>query len=322
MLAEGAIEEFNEMDEIFQDHLSAEGLQGFLEGELSSTEHSAVEEHLELCRRCSADVDVWRVLFSKLGSLQVIRPHEGFQERVMAGVHLPVRIPLVARVRARISGLIPRASEGHISHDRLQEKFEGSLSSRQVAQIDAHLGSCEACAGQAKAWQAVFSSLDELDRLEPSAGFADRIMEGVRQSTRPTSGASERVWGWAACWDAVCAPKTSRAWGVLAGAGVTPALALGFIVYLIFSYTLLTPGALAYYSWWQMTNLVAWAWTGLPGLALESGLVLEVYNLFRGVADVMSTRVVLGALGLYSVGIVFALSVIYKQLIVTRTSSH
>ena len=172
------------MDDIFQDHLSAEGLQSFLEGELSSTEHSAVEEHLELCRRCSADFDVWRLLFSKLGSLQVTRPHEGFQERVMAGVHLPVRIPLVARVRARISGLIRRASEGHISHDRLQEKFEGALSSRHVARIDAHLGSCEVCASQAKVWQAVFSSLDKLDRLEPSAGFAEKATESVTSEVR------------------------------------------------------------------------------------------------------------------------------------------
>ncbi len=71
-----------------------------------------------------------------------------------------------------------------------------------------------------------------------------------------------------------------------------------------------------------MTDALAWAGTGLTGLVIESGLVLEVYNFFRGVADVMSTRVALGALGLYSVGIVFALSVIYKQLIITRTSSH
>ena len=41
------------MDDIFQNHLSAEDLQSFLEGELSDTKHSEVEEHLELCRYLS-----------------------------------------------------------------------------------------------------------------------------------------------------------------------------------------------------------------------------------------------------------------------------
>ncbi len=310
------------MDDSFQNHLSAEDLQSFLEGKFSDTKHSKVEKHLELCRYCSAELGAWQPLFSKLGGLEVKEPQKGFQERVMAGVHLPVPIPLAARIRARVSGLISGVRDSHISNDRLQEHLAGSLSARQVGRIQAHLGSCEACASQAKAWQAVFSRLDKLDRLELNAGFADRVMEGVKLSTRPTSGASEQVWGWAALWDAVFVPKTSRAWGVLAAGGVTPALALGFIVYLIFSYTLLTPGTLATYSWWQMTDVLAWAGTGLTGLVIESGLVLEVYNFFRSVTDVMSTRVALGALGLYSVGIVFALPVIYKQLIVTRTSSH
>jgi len=68
------------MDDIFQNHLSAEDLQSFLEGELSDTKHSEVEEHLELCRYCSAELGAWQLLFSKLGSLEVEEPQKGFQE--------------------------------------------------------------------------------------------------------------------------------------------------------------------------------------------------------------------------------------------------
>jgi anti-sigma factor RsiW len=310
------------MDDILQNHLSAEDLQSFLEGELTDTKHSEAEQHLELCRYCSAELGAWQSLFTTLGGLEAKEPQEGFQERVMTGVHLPVPIPIAARIRSRVGGLISWIWDSHISNDRLQEHLAGSLSARQVARIYAHLRSCEACASQAKAWQSVFSRLDKLDRAELNEGFADRVMEGVRLSRRPTSGTSEQVKGWAAWWDAVFVPQISRAWGVISVAGVISALALGFIVYLIFSDPLLTPGTLATYSWWQMTDALAWAITRLISLVMESGSVREVYNFSRGVADIMSMRVALGALGLYSVGIVFALSVIYKQLILPRAASH
>ena len=56
------------------EHLSAERMQAFLDGELPARDAASVEEHLAACARCSAEVDGWRVLFEDLGQLRSVGP--------------------------------------------------------------------------------------------------------------------------------------------------------------------------------------------------------------------------------------------------------
>ena len=85
------------------EHLSAAAIQALLDGELPSGERSRAEEHLGTCPRCSSQLEAWNALFSELGELPRLVPHEGFQARVMPGVSRPVGLGLAARVRARVS---------------------------------------------------------------------------------------------------------------------------------------------------------------------------------------------------------------------------
>ena len=50
------------------EHMSAQRLQAFLEGELPHREHARMEEHLADCARCSAECATWRVLFDTRAS--------------------------------------------------------------------------------------------------------------------------------------------------------------------------------------------------------------------------------------------------------------
>ena len=83
------------------DHMNADRFQAFLEDELPPRDLVRVEEHLADCARCSAELDVWRMLFDDLGALPSYRPREGFADRVMTDVRVPEPLPLVARVRTR-----------------------------------------------------------------------------------------------------------------------------------------------------------------------------------------------------------------------------
>ena len=107
------------------EHLSAERLQAFLEGDLPDGEAVHVEEHLAGCARCSAELDGWRILFEDLGGLAPHRPIEGFADRVMAGVQ---------------TGRVPALGE-HVAADVLQDFLEGSLAARKASRIEAHLES-------------------------------------------------------------------------------------------------------------------------------------------------------------------------------------
>ena len=71
------------------EHLSAEVLQAFLEGDLPGREGASVAQHLGSCARCDSELEVWRSLFSELGSLPSRRPSEGFRDRVMAEARCP-----------------------------------------------------------------------------------------------------------------------------------------------------------------------------------------------------------------------------------------
>lgn len=158
-------------------HPSAASLQAFLEGETSRKEALRIAEHLAACSHCSAEVAGWRVLFDDLGGLSRHRPHEGFAERVMAGVEAPEARSLGARVRERVGDLV---ADTHIAPDVLQDFLEGSLAARRAERIEEHLEACAGCADEAVAWLDVMRRLDGLETFEPGRGFADSVLNEVQ----------------------------------------------------------------------------------------------------------------------------------------------
>lgn len=166
------------------EHLSAERLQAFLEGELPTREHAPIEEHLTGCARCSAELDAWRVLLEDLDDLSAHRPHEGFADRVIAGVGMPEPLPLAARIRARLEAVGRSPATAHVGEAVLQDFLDGQLAARQSAQIERHLAQCAPCTAEADAWFTVQRRLEELETFSPAGGLTDRVMAGVHVPER------------------------------------------------------------------------------------------------------------------------------------------
>ena len=298
------------------EHLSAEVLQAFLEGDLPRREGASVEAHLGSCARCCSELDGWRSLFTELSSLPSPSPQEGFQDRVMADVRIPQPqpLPLAARMRSRIAVLLPGRGDGHISADRLQEMLDGLVPARQVARMEAHMSSCGECAQQADSWRSVFSTLDQLPRLEPNQQFAQRVMAGLRMPSAIAASVPVSVWYKAGVWAGRVVPRTRRAWAAASGVAVAPAVTAGLILSALVSHPTLTPGALASYAWWQLSDVASAAWSALSTMAQASGAL----SLFDGLAAA-PLMVATGVL-LYTAACAFALRVVYKHVYANHPS--
>ncbi|MEX2468090.1 MAG: zf-HC2 domain-containing protein [Gemmatimonadota bacterium] len=309
-----------------EQHLSAERFQAFLEEELPKRERRLAEEHLEACARCSAELDAWRSLFTDLGEIPRLRPHEGFTSRVMTQVRVTEPLSLGERVRSLATGLFGAPLRGHVDPERLQDLVDGVLPRRHAARVRQHLDGCAACTHEAAGWARVFHGLDTLPEHAPSASFAEDVMARVTvpetstaHATAPAVVTAGRP-AMAAYWIRKArglVPRTRRAWAALSGAAVTPVVTLGLVFYAVFSHAALTPGALLSYAWWQLTDLATVAWGAGWGLLAQGVTAMGAQGLLETAA---SAPVVLAAASVvYSVLVVLALRVLYKNLVTARS---
>jgi anti-sigma factor RsiW len=294
------------------EHLSAEVLQAFLEGDLPGGEVAPVERHLGSCARCSSDLEVWRSLFSELRDLPSVHPVEGFHDRVMERVRIHRPLPLAARIRHTVAALAPGRADRHISADRLQEMLEGRIGARQVARMERHLSSCGDCARDAEAWRAVFVGLNTLPRLDPGEHFAHQVLSRLRRPAAIVARVPVPAWRKAASWAGKLVPQTRKAWAAISGVAVAPAITAGVLFYALYSHPTLTPSALASYAWWQVGDAATAVWTAFSAFALESAESSGALSLFDGLAA--APLVVAGGVLLYTAACAFALRVLYKHV--------
>ena len=295
-------------ERVFPGHLSAEALQGLLDGTLPPGERGPAEEHLASCARCAAEVQGWRALFRELGALPGLAPSARFSEAVMAQVSPVPRSP-------RLLGWWGAAARSaHPSSGLLQELVEGGIPARQAARVRAHLAACPACARESVAWQATFAGLGSLERLPPSGDFAVRVMAQVRIPTQAPAPMPKRrpVLGWMAG----LVPQTRRAWAALSGIALAPVVTFGAVAWAAFSGPALTPGALASFAWWKVSDFAAVAWNVVAGRAMESTGLFEIFSLVESLA--MSPSAVMGSFAGLSAGTAAACWVLYRNLVVTR----
>jgi len=79
------------------EHLTAESLQGYVEGAIGDTDRAVLESHLLACTQCSTELEEWRSLFTTLAGLPQLTPATGFSDRVMARVRIPAAAPFWAQ---------------------------------------------------------------------------------------------------------------------------------------------------------------------------------------------------------------------------------
>ncbi len=303
-----------------QEHVSAEKIQAFLEGELPRREIARTEEHLDGCARCAGEVEAWRLVFSELGDLPVLRPHDGFGDRVMAGVRIPESLPLAARVRQRVAGWMPGgAVQGHVPAVSLQDFVEGLLPAGQVARIQTHLDDCGTCSKDVLAWRSVIGSLESLGHWAPADGFAARVMDEVHIAAPAPARAPVKealvAAGNALAWAGRLLPQSQKAWATMSGVAVAPMATLGLLLYTVFSHPTLIPGALLSFVGWKAAAFVGMAWNATSAVLLESTSLFRVYTFLESLAAAPATLA--GGFAVFSCLTAAATWVLYKNLIAT-----
>jgi anti-sigma factor RsiW len=296
--------------------VSAERVQALLEGELPKEERALVEEHLHLCAKCSMEFDAWRTLFMRLEDLPVLRPAEGFADRVISGVSPVGSRSMAARAKAVLGAMANPVEGRHPADASIQDFVEGLLPVRQAARMRTHLDACAGCAGEAATWRSVLDRIQTLDRFSPSEGFSQSVMSEIRMPTPAAVVSKVPEWRRAVRWARRLVPHTRQAWAALSGVAVTPAVTLGLLLWTLFTHPTLTPGALASFAWWKASDLAAAAWQAGASIAMESAGLFEVYSFLGSVQ--LSPMTLLGGFLMLSVGTVAAAWILYRNLIATH----
>jgi anti-sigma factor RsiW len=301
------------------EHVSVDTLQDFLEGSLAARRAEHIERHLEGCGACAAEADEWLALMRGLDGLESFAPAESLADRVMAAVDVRARLPLAARLRARLTALLGAPVSEHVPAGILQDFVDAALPARAMARIQAHVSGCAGCAGEAEAWQGVVARLDTLERHEPSQGFADRVMVGLKAAPAGAAVMTRPIRWRVAAAARRLVPQTREAWAALTGIAVTPAVTVGLMFYAVFSHPTLTLGSLAAFVWWQMTDLAGATLTAVTGAVVQGTEAVGAPALFDVLAS--APGMVAGGVLAYTMICALALRVLYKNLLTNRRSN-
>jgi anti-sigma factor RsiW len=75
----------------------------------------------------------------------------------------------------------------HPKPARLEALVDGTLPETEGATVASHVQTCGRCAAEVEELRQLFAALADLPRVAPSAGFADRVMAGVRVAEAPAT---------------------------------------------------------------------------------------------------------------------------------------
>jgi hypothetical protein len=184
----------------------------------------------------------------------------------------------------------------HPAPDRLEALVEDTLDRAEKAVVESHLATCERCQVEVADLRSLFEALAALPEVAPSAGFADRIMKGVRVR-RP-------VLDWVNEWIERLTPDTNRGWAVAAVVAM-PALVTSALTWWLLSH----PEVSAQRLWLVASALVGdalsagwqWAWASFAGSGLAvwaNGLLELAESLGRGglgLAAIMFATLTIGS---------------------------
>lgn len=83
----------------------------------------------------------------------------------------------------------------HLTAERIQAFLDGTLPKEEGADVQEHATFCARCQGELESWQLLYSELEELPVLEPSQGFAQRVLSELDIAITPEV-AKVRRFGW------------------------------------------------------------------------------------------------------------------------------
>lgn len=299
-------------------------IQDYLDGALTPSEERAFEARIAASPELRDEVEGWRALYGRLDALPRIAPSPAFADRVLR--QLPARGSLGDRVRRWFGGGVPGAARGeqaeHPGADRLQDYAEGILALPLAARVEAHLGDCPRCRVSVAAFREVVGALESLPRLEPSPGFAERVMAALpagqagtlgAAAPRPARSAAASAWGWLAAAARKLVPSTRRGWSVAAVAASLPVALVTAAVGYLMTHPLLTPGHLVSFALWRTADRWAALQATVSGWLMESVAAFRAASLVEAVLG--SPGVVAGGAVVFCLGTLASLWVLWRFLL-------
>lgn len=320
-------------------HLTAERIQGFLDGLLPAGEVADVQRHVTSCSSCRADMESWQLLFSELGGLERLEPAAALHEAVLAGLRTVADSQLDALLDA-----IGRFSPSPAFAARVMAEWRAQASAATTHVADAEveallagLGHYEptpafaarvmqdwrtVAVGQAALEAEIDGVFAGLGHFEPSPAFAQRVMAKVDVGALAAARSKQPVPLAALVQKAVAfagrvVPRTRNAWAIISGVAVTPLSVVALLAYTVFSKPLATPANLAQFAWWRVSSAASVVSESIQGLLLDSSAATQAYSAFEYVGS--SPFVAAGGAASFALLTCGALLVLYKNLMPTQS---
>jgi anti-sigma factor RsiW len=204
----------------------------------------------------------------------------------------------------------------HPAAEEIEAYVDGSLAEAERVVFESHLTTCGRCVAEVDEWRALFAALASLPALEPTAGFADRVMAGV-ELARP----------WPARLAALLrrlVPTTTRAWLLLTALLALPVVCTGGALTWVLSRPWLSPEGLWLFA---RTRAIAATFALLERLRLamlENELALQVAEGANQLLTRIGVREFGAAAALVAVLISLSVWILYQNLFrtSTRRGSH
>lgn len=199
----------------------------------------------------------------------------------------------------------------HPTPDRLEAYVDGSLADADRAVLESHIVSCGRCEAEVEEWRALFAALSSLPHVEPTAGFADRVMAGVHVH-QP----------WPARVAALLrrlVPTTTAGWALASAFLALPVLLAGGTTAWLLSRPWLTPQGLWLFARERAVDAVL-SLAGRAGVAvLESDAALGVTTWARSLLTEVGARELGAAAALSATLIALSTWILYQNLFRTPT---
>ncbi len=274
-------------------HLDDSTFQSYLEAELDHARRFEVEAHLSSCARCSAQLDGWRLLLEELGELPVLEPSQDLPEHVLARMR-PMESTnrtLWSRVRSTLQ-LPSRWASRHPTSEALQDLLDGALESPAAGRLQAHLAECEGCRAEWRTWERLYASIEAIERLRPSPGFAEAVMREFhdRAEPAPAPPLSARVLAAAGS----LLPSTRRRWALACALVLSPAVGMIALATAVFLHPLVTVRDSVLFAAWRFTEAFQAGFARVLQLLVETAIATQGLALVQSLLS--SPGLALGAL--------------------------
>ncbi len=179
----------------------------------------------------------------------------------------------------------------HPEAELIESYLEGTLDDAERVVFESHLQDCSRCQAEVEEWRGLFGALEGLPPIEPSPGFADRVMARVTVLPTPARAAAAVRW----------LPQTTKGWSVVAACLALPVLGLGAAVAWVLSQpwiSALSAQAVLVYAWNGASAGFDWLSGRTTSLIMQSEAVQSlVAGLQRFMAVAGTTGLGLAAAG-------------------------